>query len=110
MKDAENLEVTTMLLRTRVHQFDNKVYLTKSGIWALGLVVPKKNNVLGVLEGECGRLLIPARNLVTDAGDVYYAGMMAGESPTNNGLITEDGKILSSHSSQIPLVCWFPRF
>ena len=72
-----------MLLRTRVHQFSNKVYLTKGGIWALGLVVPKKNNVLAIREGLNGKTLIPASNIVTDAGDIYYAQAMALETPTN---------------------------
>lgn len=72
-----------MLLRTRVHHFLNKVYLTPGGIWALGMVVPRKNNVLGVLTDESGKKLIPASNIVTNDGDIYYAKRMAAESPTN---------------------------
>ena len=78
-----------MLLRTRAHQFDNKVYLTKGGIWALGLVVPKKNNVLGLLQNERGKILVPARNVVTNDGDVYYAERMAAETPTNTFVLHE---------------------
>lgn len=72
-----------MLLRTRVHHFLNKVYLTPGGIWALGMVVPRKNNVLGVLGSDAGKMLIPAANIVTNDGDRYYAQRMAAESPTN---------------------------
>jgi len=75
-----------MLFKTRVYQFANKVYKTKGGIWALGMVVPKHNNVLGILrEDGVNPILIPAHNIVTNDGDTYYAQRMAaggGESPT----------------------------
>lgn len=74
-----------MLFKTRLHQFDNPVYRTKGGLWALGMVVPKHRNVLAVLrEGSNPRgILIPASNIVTNDGDVYYATQMANGSPAN---------------------------
>lgn len=74
-----------MLFKTRVHQYANRVYKTKGGIWAMGLVVPKHNNVLAVLrQGDDPMgILIPGANIVTDDGDTFYAQSMAdgGESP-----------------------------
>ena len=72
-----------MLLRERAHEFANRVYKTKGGIWALGMVVPKHRNVLAVLNGQEGKRLIPASNIVTNDGDTYYAQEMAGEATTN---------------------------
>lgn len=80
-----------MLLKTRVYGFQNKVYKTKSGIWALGLVVPKHRNVLAILrQGDRpDGLLIPGSNIVTNDGDTYYAQRMAAETPTNTFTLHE---------------------
>jgi hypothetical protein len=43
----------------------------------------KHHNVLGVLGTPDGLLLVPAANIVTDAGDTYYAQRGAAEAPTN---------------------------
>lgn len=72
-----------MLIRFRDHRFINKVYQTAHGIQAMGLFVPKHRNVLAVLGTPSGKVLIPASNIVTDAGDIYYAQRGAGETPTN---------------------------
>ena len=74
-----------MLIKTRVHEFINQVYMTKRGIWfpLLDLVLPKHNNVLAILRNERGGTLIPAHNIVTDDGDLYYAQRAASETPTN---------------------------
>lgn len=68
-----------MLLKTRVHQFRNKVYTTKNGIWAMGAAVPKHCNVLAVLrQGDDPMgILIPGSNIVTNDGDTYYAQRMS---------------------------------
>jgi len=72
-----------MLIKTLVSQFANKVYTSRGGIWAMGLFLPKHQNVLAVLNGPEGRILIPASNIVTDAGDIHYAQRGAAEAPTN---------------------------
>jgi len=68
-----------MLLKIRVHQYVNKVYKTKAGIWAMGMVVPKHQNVLAVLRQGDNPLgiLIPGSNIVTNDGDTYYAQRMS---------------------------------
>ena len=62
-----------------------KFFETKTGFlfteW--GLFVPKHRNILGVLTTPNGKLLIPASNIVTSAGDIYYAQKGAGVAPTN---------------------------
>ncbi len=72
-----------MLLRERVPGFLNRVYRTQHGIWTPEIVVPRHQNVLGVLCTMRGKILIPASNIVTDAGDIYYAESMAAEATTN---------------------------
>lgn len=71
-----------MLLRERLHQFENRVYRSKGGLWAQGLFVPKNNNIIGVLRTPRGKILILGHNIVTDDGDTYYAKVGAQESPT----------------------------
>ena len=70
-----------MLLRFGVPGFLNRVHRTRAGIVfpALDLLVPKHRNVLAVLGRPDGRVLIPASNIITDAGDVHYAEKGAGE-------------------------------
>lgn len=62
-----------------------KYFETKHGFlfteW--GLLVPKHRNIVGVLHTPNGRLLMPASNIVTNDGDVYYAQKGAGVAPTN---------------------------
>jgi hypothetical protein len=48
-----------------------------------GLFVPKNHNVLAVLGTPNGRLLVPAHNIVTDAGDIFYSQKATGAVPTN---------------------------
>ncbi|MEE9140772.1 MAG: hypothetical protein V3U18_08375 [Alphaproteobacteria bacterium] len=74
-----------MLFKRSVPGFLNHVYETKGGILVpmFDAFVPKHQNVLAVLRRPDGKLLIPASNIVTDAGDIFYAQMGAGESPTN---------------------------
>lgn len=72
-----------MLIRERVPSFRNKVYRTKRGILAYGLWVPRHQNILAVLKRQDGKILIPASNIVTDAGDLFYAKLAAGEATTN---------------------------
>lgn len=74
-----------MLIRHRVHGFRNQVFVTAASIIvpAFDAFVPKHRNVLAVLGRPDGKLLIPAANIVTDAGDTFYAQSAAGETPTN---------------------------
>lgn len=48
-----------------------------------GLFVSKYNNVLAHLNTPEGGLLVPASNIVTSAGDIWYAQRASSESPTN---------------------------
>jgi len=65
--------------------FAHKVYETSAGIIVplFDAFVPKHRNVLAVLGGPGGKMLIPGFNIVTDAGDIYVAQRAAGASPTN---------------------------
>lgn len=73
-----------MLFRFDVPGFLNKVFLSRHGLWVpvFDALVPRKRNVLALLCTADGQLLIPASNIVTDAGDTYYAQRAASESPT----------------------------
>lgn len=74
-----------MLLRERISGFHGKVYRTAAGLWAYSAVVPRHQNILGVLrQGDDPQAhLILGSNIVTNAGDIYYATRMANGSPTN---------------------------
>ena len=74
-----------MLIKTRLHRFTNKVYETAHGLWvaSMDLVVPKHHNILAIVSGPQGRVLHAAHNIVTDAGDIYYAEQMVDGTPTN---------------------------
>lgn len=63
-----------------------RVLRSKSGIWIpeLDAHLDKRHNVLVVHRSADGtRRLITTHNIITDAGDVYYAQKAMGESPTN---------------------------
>lgn len=70
-----------MLIRSSIHKFLNKVFLSKGGIWipSIDIFVPKHHNVLLVLGTPQGKKLIAAHNIVTDAGDTEYAQAAATE-------------------------------
>lgn len=74
-----------MLIRHSIPGYRNRVYGSLASLFVplFDAVVPKHKNVLAVVEGPEGKLLIPAHNIVTDAGDIYYAQKSAGEAPTN---------------------------
>lgn len=74
-----------MIIRARVQGFLNRVYRSKGSLWLplMDLVVPRHKNILLVLGTPEGTTLHAASNIVTDAGDVYYAQKAVGESPTN---------------------------
>jgi len=59
--------------------------MSRAGLWVprLDALVPRHHNILCVVAGPAGRLLIPAHNIVTNEGDRYYAQKIAGEAPTN---------------------------
>ncbi len=80
------------LIRTRVRLpgLITRIFRSNGSLWFPDYdhVVDPRLNCLAVLRRitgpELGRLLIvPAANIVTDAGDVYFAQRSAGESPTN---------------------------
>ena len=65
-----------MLFRESLPEFKNAVLRSKAALWfkAWDVVIPRHQNVLAVLRSP-GQLpvLIPASNIVTDAGDFHYA-------------------------------------
>lgn len=73
-----------MLIRELVPGFVNRVLRSPRGLWfpGLGFVVPRHQNVLAVLTTPEGKRLIPAANIVGDAGDIYYAQLAAAEATT----------------------------
>ena len=75
-----------MLNLVRVEGLANRVLRSRAGLWfpEHGLVVPRRRNVLALLRrGSGGQALHPAANIVTAAGDIYYAQRGAAETPTN---------------------------
>lgn len=77
-----------MLLRSSQRSaggFQNRVWKSLAGLWFpdQDLIVPKHKNVLCVLDGPGGKQLLAAKNIVTNAGDVYYAERGAAETPAN---------------------------
>jgi hypothetical protein len=69
------------LIRTRVPQFLNKVYKTVHSLMVplFDIFIPVHHNILCVLGKPEGKILIPAHNIVTDAGDKEYAQAAANE-------------------------------
>lgn len=77
-----------MLLKTSVvlPNLLTRVLRSKGGIWfpEVDHVADPSRNVLAlVTRPDGGRILVPAANIVTDAGDLHYAQRCAGETPTN---------------------------
>jgi hypothetical protein len=76
-----------MLIRSRETRqgFLTRWFRSRGGLWfpGLDLFVPKHNNVLAVLGRAEGKHLIPASNIVTDAGDLHYAQRAVSEALTN---------------------------
>ena len=52
-----------------------KLFRSKAGIWfpEFDHVINPKNNVLAILGRPDGKLIIPASNIVTNDGDLFYA-------------------------------------
>ena len=75
-----------MLLKTRVGGFANRVLRSTAGLWLpmQDLCVPLHDNILLVVDGKGGKRLYAAHNIVTDAGDTWYAQSACGETPTND--------------------------
>lgn len=79
-----------MLFRIRsklgIRGLVTRVYKTRAGLYIpeFSFLVPKHNNVLALLRNAAGQArLIPAGNIVTDAGDIHYAQRGCAETPTN---------------------------
>lgn len=73
------------LIKVSVPGFINKVYKTQAGIVVpmFDAFISKHQNILAVLGTATGALLIPGCNIVSNAGDLFYAKLAAGEVPTN---------------------------
>lgn len=82
-----------MLIRTSIPGFRNRVYQTVGAIIVpmFDAFVPKHQNILAVLARHDGKLLVPAANIVTDAGDTWYAQSACGETPDDTFAIVELG-------------------
>lgn len=74
-----------MLIKSSVPGFLNKVYKSAGTLFFpdCDVIVPKHQNILAVLETPEGKRIIPASNIVTNDGDLFYAQLMAGEATTN---------------------------
>ncbi len=74
-----------MLIREQVGGFVTKILRSKAGLYfpEQSLFIPRYHNVLAVLNGPEGKRCIGAHNIVTDAGDLYYAQLGAEEASTN---------------------------
>lgn len=84
---------SNLLIRTRIRVpgVVNRVYRTAAGIFVplFDAFVPKHMNVIAIVCREGRGILIPGSNIVTDAGDIYFAQRSAGEAPTNTFSIFE---------------------
>ena len=82
-----------MLIRHAVPGFKNKVMASLAGLWVApwDILVPRHQNILAVLRGPDGKTLIPASNIITDAGDLHYAQRAVSETLTNAFGILELG-------------------
>ena len=74
-------------IRSQAGEFGNKVLHTRHSIIfpEHDLVLPKHRNVLALLRRDDAEraILIPASNIVTNDGDLFYAQLTAGEATTN---------------------------
>lgn len=74
-------------IATRLRGFQNvtRFALTKAGLWfpELDVLLPRHKNILAVLRTPEGKFLHPASNIVTAAGDVWYAEKACAQTPTN---------------------------
>lgn len=74
------------LIRVRVggRNLRSRILRSAGGLWFPDVdhVVDRHRNIYAVRRGPEGVLVVPGSNLVTDAGDRYYAQRMAAESPT----------------------------
>lgn len=72
--------------RLKIPGLTTRAYLSKGGLYLpeRSHVVDPRRNVLAVLRRPTGEaLLFAGANIVTDAGDEYFAQRACGESPTN---------------------------
>lgn len=74
-----------ILIRRTVPGFLNKILMTGNALIfpELDIIIPKHKNILAILGKPEGNVLIPASNIVTNDGDLFYAQLMAGEVTTN---------------------------
>lgn len=72
--------------RFRIPGVATRIWRSAASLWfpEYDALVDRRNNVLAVLRrpGELARL-IPGQNIITDAGDIFFAQRGAAESPTN---------------------------
>ena len=69
-----------------------RILRSRAGIWfpEYDHFINPKNNVLGILaRPNRKKIIIPGCNIVTNDGDLYYAELAAGESPTDTFTIWE---------------------
>lgn len=78
---------SNLLIKSRVHRpgFLDTLYKSKAGLWLRDRLVPLHKNLIYVLEDSRTGLkrTLVGSNIVTDAGDIWYAQSAAGETPTN---------------------------
>lgn len=76
-----------MLIRqeVKIPGLIHKVYRSAAGLWIplFDAIVSKHRNVLAVLGTASGKTMIPASNIVTSAGDIFYAQKAVGEATAN---------------------------
>ena len=79
IKVKEYLPESFRLMKRGISRFTDGFELEQYS----GLFISKYNNVLAHLGTPEGELLVPASNIVTSAGDIWYAQRASSESPTN---------------------------
>jgi hypothetical protein len=62
-----------------------KILRSKAGIWfpEYDHLINPSNNVLAILGRPAGKLIIPACNIVTNDGDLFYAELSVEDTPTD---------------------------
>lgn len=74
-----------MLIRHALPGLRNRMLVSRHSLWVplFDALLPKHNNILALIENEAGITAIPGHNIVTDAGDTWYAQKSCGEAATN---------------------------
>ena len=91
-----------MLIKERLFKFANRIYRSKNAIWTPDSVAPIRRNVHIVVTKPDGRkFAYLGLNIVTNAGDEYYAERGAAETPSTDFSNSTAGLRLGSGNTTV---------